>query len=693
MTTTLAPFPKFRAFTAAGLPLVGGLLYTYAAGTTTPLATYTDYGGGTPNANPVVLDGNGEANVWLGSSPYKFVLKSSTGVTQWTVDNIYADPSSTVLASLASTSSPTAGDYLIGVKKTVSGASATTQHKVNEYRVINPVVDFACPTDGVTDCSAAVTNAITALGTAGTLEFPKGTYLMNIDVGAVKVNIKGDGIGSTILKSYSPTGDVVTIGPNASWDNMVIENLTICGPSATITANGIKFGHSAYQTDDEFAGRVIIRNCKFVDLDKCVSRLYGNIGLWIQNSTFESANYHVYTVGQTSPIMHGGAMIVKDTHFQLSEKASCYIDSPQTGTGMVVFDNCTHEYNKGFVHYIKSFNSVSPAPGYIVRNCWSEGNYTAASVVIGGTTYTPPKYAYISDATSVDFYQTPVGPMAIVSGSTVKVTGTNVDHTTTGSGIPNAADSTIDSSSVLIFEDTEQDLSVSMAYNRSPIISYRNGAMSAVRHRSWVGGVFNSSAVAVGKNDCTLPITFAGTGAGTTTTVLSDGTLFDACQELTLSSTAGQTHLDTNAADYITVTSGNYQVYCVTYKLMSGAFPTIQWGGGVGLSGVFRTSSGWVTVMGIAKSGSSAPCYLEITSAGTGVIRLGGYFIAEFATRQKALEFLESGCFPAIGAGSTVANGTVMNELGSLGPTGSQTTIQGWQKINVGGVARYVPFW
>ena len=55
-----------------GDPLSGGLLYTYAAGTSTPAASYTDSGGGTPHANPIVLarrggpsSGGSPAAVWL----------------------------------------------------------------------------------------------------------------------------------------------------------------------------------------------------------------------------------------------------------------------------------------------------------------------------------------------------------------------------------------------------------------------------------------------------------------------------------------------------------------------------------------------------------------------------------------------------------------------------------------------------
>jgi len=86
--TSLSPTPKLQFFDANGDPLVGGLLYTYAAGTTTPLASYTDSTGVSANTNPIVLDSRGEANVWLGTESYKLALYTSTNVLIWTVDNI-----------------------------------------------------------------------------------------------------------------------------------------------------------------------------------------------------------------------------------------------------------------------------------------------------------------------------------------------------------------------------------------------------------------------------------------------------------------------------------------------------------------------------------------------------------------------------------------------------------------------------
>ena len=88
---SLTPTPKQQIYGSDGNPLVGGKIYTYSAGTTTPLATYTDAGGLTANTNPIILNSLGQANIWLAaSSSYKFSVFTSADVLLYTVDNITA---------------------------------------------------------------------------------------------------------------------------------------------------------------------------------------------------------------------------------------------------------------------------------------------------------------------------------------------------------------------------------------------------------------------------------------------------------------------------------------------------------------------------------------------------------------------------------------------------------------------------
>lgn len=93
MSVNLSPIGNGQQFfDNNGIPLNGGLLYAYQAGSSTPLATYTDINGTIANANPIVLDSSGRSatEIWLTYGYfYKFVLKDSTGVTIGTYDNIY----------------------------------------------------------------------------------------------------------------------------------------------------------------------------------------------------------------------------------------------------------------------------------------------------------------------------------------------------------------------------------------------------------------------------------------------------------------------------------------------------------------------------------------------------------------------------------------------------------------------------
>lgn len=97
----LAPVIKQRFFDSDGNPLSGGKLYSYIAGTTTPRVTYVDEAQSAANTNPIILDANGECDLWMIAGFYKFVLTDANDVNQWTVDRVSAFQTSTVLLTPA----------------------------------------------------------------------------------------------------------------------------------------------------------------------------------------------------------------------------------------------------------------------------------------------------------------------------------------------------------------------------------------------------------------------------------------------------------------------------------------------------------------------------------------------------------------------------------------------------------------
>jgi len=128
------PSPVYRAFDSNGKPLIGGKLFSYLAGTSTPFPTYADASGVSANSNPVILDSTGQAKIFLGGATYKLVLQNSAGVVQWTVDNIVgggrivSNPSGTQTVLQLDVNHPFSVNYFL---ITGSGSAASFNGKLN----------------------------------------------------------------------------------------------------------------------------------------------------------------------------------------------------------------------------------------------------------------------------------------------------------------------------------------------------------------------------------------------------------------------------------------------------------------------------------------------------------------------------------------------------------------------------------
>lgn len=227
-----------------GNPLLGGKLYSYAAGTTTPQATYTTAAGNVAHANPIILDSAGRVpggEIWLTQQTvYKFVLASSTDVTIATLDNITGSFDATgFILDLANATDPAKGDNLVGFRQSDSvgnlpnAVSRTVHQKLQEFISVK---DFGATGDGVTDDTAAIQTAINYISnsTRKTLFFPAGVYNFtrlycvydavnnpgyNINRNA-EIILKGDGI----LPETGPTTGTILNSTITSGDALIVSN-------------------------------------------------------------------------------------------------------------------------------------------------------------------------------------------------------------------------------------------------------------------------------------------------------------------------------------------------------------------------------------------------------------------------------------------------------------------------------------
>lgn len=206
------PFRNSRAtfLDANGIPMANGCLFTYQAGTSTPLATYVD-NGFTPNPNPVILDPTGSANIWLSGTSYKFAAWTSggtncaTGVLQWTTDNI---PGNTIVNGTIS------GATIIGGTITNADISGGT---IDGAAITNSTIDSSpigqtIPSSG--DFTSLACN-LNAMSFSSTPTFAASSYCyftMTLTNNVTSSTITGGQTGQQITFDICQNGTGQTIG-------------------------------------------------------------------------------------------------------------------------------------------------------------------------------------------------------------------------------------------------------------------------------------------------------------------------------------------------------------------------------------------------------------------------------------------------------------------------------------------------
>ena len=238
MSAYLTPNPLMQFFDVTGAPLYLGTLETFAAGTSTPLATYTDFSAAIANPTTITLNTRGEAAVWLGPAAYKFTLRDAAGVLIWTADNITTQDALLSLAAFETLLAGSTGSTLVGFTQNGPGTTRTVQSKLSDSY---SVADFGFSTSN--NATANATAFVNAWNISKQLTIPAGTYsvtsLPNFAVrgariqgiGQVVLNITGAGPGLIVDAGAAPSTTVVS--------DIVIDNLTINGVNSAAGNVGV----------------------------------------------------------------------------------------------------------------------------------------------------------------------------------------------------------------------------------------------------------------------------------------------------------------------------------------------------------------------------------------------------------------------------------------------------------------------
>jgi hypothetical protein len=291
---SISPQPKLQFFDANGNPLAGGKLYTYAAGTTTPLASYTDSTGNVANTNPVVLDSRGEASVWLAGAQYKLALYTTSNVLVWTVDGLNG-PDQATLATLAASG----GSALVGFLQAGTGAQLrTVQSKLREavsVRDFGAVGDSNGTTGNGTDDTAAIQAAVTFANAAGrSVYVPTGCYRITSPINFAGSQTKAEFCGESnfntiIFADFTSVTPVAALSLNASVGARTyvgFKNFQIKGRSvANVSGIYCNFGSEFTEIENVWVFQcyngIVVANDYNVKITRCQTWYNVNNGIQI----------------------------------------------------------------------------------------------------------------------------------------------------------------------------------------------------------------------------------------------------------------------------------------------------------------------------------------------------------------------------------------------------------------------------
>ena len=444
MSVTPSPIGGFAAqfFDNNGVILSGGKIYTYAAGTTTPQATYTSASGVTPHANPIILDSAGRVpggEIWLTDGlVYKFVIETATAILIGTYDNITgvnsnfinytvqeevipATTGQTVFNLTTITYTPGTNSltvYIDGVNQYVGDSYLETDSNTVTFTAglhVGAQVKF---TTAVQTTTGAVNAAIVAYdppftgGVATNVEDKLAQYVSVKDFGAVGDGVTDDSaaIQAAIDAAYSvyiPSGtyltDTLTLrsGTTLHGDG----NTSILKQQGVLASSyGLLFADagssSTYVTNisinkiqilglvstsgfDQFAHLISFNGVRYVDISDCLIKGFQGDGIYLGSGVSAGVERHNRNVNIRNCVIDG---VNNDNRNGIS-----IVDGDEVLIQGNTFINCTRNTMPGCIDIEPDANVFHVARNIRILNNFFEnclGNVGYIGLILSAATFT-----------------------------------------------------------------------------------------------------------------------------------------------------------------------------------------------------------------------------------------------------------------------------------------------------------------
>jgi hypothetical protein len=511
--------------------------------------------------------------------------------------------------------------------------------------------------------TAAVQGAYDVLAGAdgGALRFAAGEFRVALEVSSRGVALIGASSIATTIKPATAAGVAVRATyADAPWDPPLVAEIGFEG-IGTRQGSGFVFGPDVYSANAEYVGRTLFNSVRFSNFDKCIERPRGNIGFWLTDGQFETANYHLWTRanvgsggGGDGDQMHAGTSLVLHGHMEGAEKASVYIDGRNVPCGQVVFDSVIMEHNPGWCFYIKDLNTINSGPGVSIRSCWNESNYTSGSVTVEGDTSAPGwgKFDNCGYASIVD---TLLGPVVLRNGSFVSTDQCDLSKLTSYD---------IDADSSLVHDRAR------LFTGTSPLVrSFNAPGNFSMPNSPWFQmsvpvGIYPYNAKVLYVSNAQAVEAWGGSGAGSTTPSTTDPGipwLLNA-QDIAIAN-GNQIVSPSTFTIPGDVSDSKFGVSLFLAKLTAAGSLSMRVNGNAGFGGGCTiNNTEWRLFANITKNTSGADItsqgfYVTNASGSPATLRIGGYAFVSFATLNEAIHFANLGLFPVVDRGAyTITN-------------------------------------